>query len=111
MIQAASSAPDTLDIILEFAVFMALVAALPSEAEREQMSGRQFTYAVFYRFLQNCCINFQRINPALGASYRKDETTKTDPQGNMEHRSVETSVAVIPATPDVTGKRTPDERK
>ncbi len=91
MIQA-SQAPDTLDILLEFAVFMSLVAALPTEEEREKMTIGQFSYAILYRFLQNICINFQRVNPGLGAAYRKDESTVRDAAGNVEHKSSEVSL-------------------
>ncbi len=94
-----AQAPDTFDILLWFIGFMSLVAALPTESERENMTGRQFAYAVMYRFLQNLCINVQRVNPALGASYRKDETTSKDAKGNVEHKSTETGIAVIVPKP------------
>ena len=70
---------------------MAFVAALPTESERKAMGPKDFTYAVFYRFLQNVCINVRAVNPALGAESRKLEASTSDARGNVTHVATETT--------------------
>jgi hypothetical protein len=85
---------DNFDTILVFMVFMSVVAAMPGEEERKSMTRGEFWYAVYYRFLNNLCINVKAINPSLGALSQKVDTIRSDSQGNREHSITETATVV-----------------
>ncbi len=89
---------DNLDALLAFALFMAFVGGLPSEAERAQMTFGQFLYALFYRFLQNACINVKSVVPALGVTQRV-ESVSTDGHGGASKTTVQTVATAAPLTP------------
>lgn len=83
---------DNLDTLLAFALFMAFVGALPDEHERENMTFQQFSYAVFYRFLQNACINVRAVSPSASAVSRKIETQES--ANGSASRTIETSTSI-----------------
>lgn len=84
---------DSFDTLLVMIVFMAAVSALPTEEERLSMTFAQFSYAVFYRFLQNVCINVRNSNTSLGAMSRRVESTTSDAHGNVSKVATETITA------------------
>jgi hypothetical protein len=90
---------DNFDTILGFVIFMAFVAAFPSEEERKAMAGSDFAYAVFYRFLNNVCINVKTLNPSFGALNLRTQVDTADGRGNATRRTTETSVVSAPSAP------------
>ena len=67
---------DSFDVILAVVLFMCLVAALPSPEEIVGLKPWIVPYVVFYRFLQQICINARAL-PGVGGIVQQVEQTRT----------------------------------